>query len=83
MNSEDVRTVEIDSFGTAGPFTVDVLEAIRTPEGWRETGRLLGRVRVLRCWGAMHVTSVAHRVDLLREFGRVGTMPYSGEVREG
>lgn len=82
--SDAVTTVVADGFGTAGPFTIEVLEAVRTPEGWRETGNVLGFVCVNRCWGIMHVTTPAMPAAL-KAFGNrgEGRTFYFGEVIGG
>lgn len=65
------KTVETTAFGLQGPFTVEVRESVRTSEGWRESGVLLGYVRVLKCWGPMHVTTAA-RDAAAKAFGGRG-----------
>jgi hypothetical protein len=79
--NDALTTVETTGFGMSGPFTIEVKEAVRTAEGWRETGKVLGFVRVLRCWGIMHVTTVAMPAAL-KAFGNrgEGRTFYFGEV---
>ena len=83
MANDAVTTIETTAFGLRGPFTVDVLEAVRTAEGWRETGVLLGRVRVLQCWGPMHVSTAAREAAQKAFGGRgEGRTYYFGNVTE-